>query len=72
MEMYFQVLKESNRSRFDNYSRQEQCIAILPFGIVACTFFPTTFLEIALYIHPGLFLYGEAPSETAYKGVQVT
>ena len=22
---------------------------ILPFGIVACTFFPTTFLEIAVY-----------------------
>ena len=23
---------------------------ILPFGIVACTVFPTTFLEIAVYI----------------------
>ena len=53
MEMCLRVLKESNRSRFDSYSHQEQCIdhnyPILPFGIVACTFFPTTFLEIAVY-----------------------
>ena len=44
MELCLQVLKESNKRRFDSYSRQEQC-----FGIVARTFFPTTFLEIAVY-----------------------
>jgi len=53
MEMSLRVLKESNKSRFDSYSRQEQLVywsyPILPFGIVACTFFPTTFLEIAVY-----------------------
>ena len=37
MEMCFRVLKESNNSRFDSYSRQVQCIDhiqyLLPFGI---------------------------------------
>ena len=44
------VLKESNKSRFNSVSRQDQCInhVPLPFGIVACTFFLTTFLEIAV------------------------
>ena len=49
MEMCLRVLKESNKRRFDSYSRQEQCIDYIPYylsGIVACTFFPTTFLEI--------------------------
>ena len=53
MEMCLQVLKESNKSRFDSYSRQQQLVyrsyPILPFGIVACTLFPTTFLKIAVY-----------------------
>ena len=54
MKMCLQVLTESNKSRFDSYSRQEQYIhqyPILPFGIVACTSFPTTFLDIAVYKH---------------------
>ena len=65
MEMCFRVLKERNKSRFDSYSRQEQCIdhiPILPLGIVACTFFPTTFLEIAVYSVAS----GEATT-TSYK-----
>ena len=43
--------KESNKSKFDSYRRQEQCIdhILLPLGIVACTFFPTTILEIVVY-----------------------
>ena len=51
MKMCLRVLKESNKSKFDSYSRQEQCIdhILLPFGIVACTFFPTTILEIVVY-----------------------
>ena len=32
------------------YSVRNRLLTILPFGIVACTFFPTTFLEIAVYI----------------------
>ena len=31
MEVCFRVLKESNKSRFDSYSRQEQCIDHIPF-----------------------------------------
>ena len=45
MKMCLRVLKKSNKSRFDSYIRQEQCID----HIAACTFFPTTFLEIAVY-----------------------
>ena len=41
------VLKESNKSRLDSYSVRNS-VLILPFGIVACTFFPTTFREIAV------------------------
>ena len=31
---------------------------MLPFGIVACTFFPTTFLEIAVYVNRALCVRG--------------
>ena len=31
MKMCLQVLKESNKSRFDSYSRQEQCIDHIPY-----------------------------------------
>ena len=31
MEMCFRVLKESSKSRFDSYSRQEQCIDHIPY-----------------------------------------
>ena len=51
MDVCLWVLKESNKSRFDSYvvSGTLYCAyPILPFGIVACTFFPTTFLEIAV------------------------
>ena len=45
----FRVLKESSNS---SYSARNSVfiIPILPFEIVACTIFPTTFLEIAVYI----------------------
>ena len=51
MEMCLRVLTESNKSRFDSYNRREQCTdhIPLPFAIVTYTFFPTTFLEIAVY-----------------------
>ena len=42
MKMCLEVLTESNKSRFDSYSRQEQCID-------HAHFFPTAFLEIAVY-----------------------
>ena len=53
MEMSLRVLNESNKSRFDSYSRQERCIDHLPCYLsgLSCTFFPTTFLEIAEYKH---------------------
>ena len=31
MEMCFRVLKESSKSRFDSFSRQEQCIDHIPY-----------------------------------------
>ena len=45
------VLEKRNKSRFDSYSVRNSVwtYPILPFGIVACTFFSTTFLEIAVY-----------------------
>ena len=52
MEVCLRVLKESNKSRFDYYSRQEQCIDQIPYylsGLSRAHLFPTTFLEIAVY-----------------------
>ena len=49
MDIRLRVLEESNKSRFDNYSIRNSIFwsyAILPVGIVTCTFFPTTFLEL--------------------------
>ena len=51
MEMCLRVLKESNKSRFDSYSRQEQSIDHIPCylsGLSRAHFFSTTFLEIAV------------------------
>ena len=52
IKMCSRVLTESNKSRFDSYSRQEQCIDHIPYyltGLSRAHFFPTTFLEIAVY-----------------------
>ena len=52
MDICLRVLKESNKSRFDSYSRREQCIDHIPYchsGLSRAHFFPTTFLEIAVY-----------------------
>ena len=46
MKMCLRVLKESIKSRFDSYSRQEQGIDHIPYCLSFC---PTTFLEIAVY-----------------------
>ena len=59
MDICLRVLKESSKIRFDSYSVRNSIyqysirnsvlnISLLPFGIVACTFFRTTFLEIAV------------------------
>ena len=58
MEMCLRVLKESNKSRFDSYSRQEPCTDHIPYylsGLSRAHFFPTTFLEIAVYKEKVLF-----------------
>ena len=53
MDLCLRVLKESNKSRFDSYSLGNSVsYPILPFGFVACTFFATNFLEIAVYTGP--------------------
>ena len=46
MEMCFLVLKESNKSRFDSYRRQEQCIDHIPYclsGLSRARFFRQPF-----------------------------
>ena len=51
MDVSLRVLKESNKSKFDSYSVRNSVYwsyPILPFGIVVCTLFPATFLEIAV------------------------
>jgi len=50
MDVCLRVLKESNKSSFDSLSVRNNVLIIshiTPFGVVTCTFFPTTFLEIA-------------------------
>ena len=52
MDICLRVLKESTTNKFDSYNHQEQrywSYPMLPFRIVACAFFPTTFLEIAVF-----------------------
>ena len=46
MEMCLRVLKESNKGRFDSYSRQEQCIDHIPYylsGLSRAHFFRQPF-----------------------------
>ena len=45
MEMCLRVLKESNKSRFDSYSRQEQCIDHIPYYLSGLS--GTQFMEKA-------------------------
>ena len=52
MDICLLVLKKSNKSRLDSYCRPEQCIDHIPYchsGLSRAHFFPTTFLEIAVY-----------------------
>ena len=51
MDICLLVVKESNKSRFDSYSVRNSVLLIsyITFRECACTFFPTTFLEIAVY-----------------------
>ena len=59
MDVCLPVLKESKKSRFDSYNVRNSVLFIshinVPFGIVSCTFFLTTFLEIAVYGEVKLF-----------------
>ena len=52
VDVCLQVLKERNKSRFDSYSSGTVygSYPIIPFRIIAYTVFPTTFLEIAVYL----------------------
>ena len=51
MDICFRLLKESNKvGSIATVSGTMYCsYPILPFGIVVCTFFPTTFLDLAVY-----------------------
>ena len=54
MDICLRVLKESNKSMFDSYSRQEQCVDHIPYYLSDCcmhiNFLATTFLEKTVYI----------------------
>ena len=52
MDMCLRVLKESNKSRFDSYSVRNSVLLISHTTFRDCHvhIFPTTFLEIAVYI----------------------
>ena len=60
MEVCFRVLKESNKSRFDSYSRQEQCIDHIPYYLsgLSRAQLPRTFLETAVYGRSVFFFRG--------------
>jgi len=47
----FARAKEKQQKQVRQLQCQEQCIDHILFGIVACTFFPTTFLEITVYLN---------------------
>ena len=52
MDICLRVLKESNKSRFDSYSVRNSVLRISHITFRDCRvhiFFPTTFLEIAVY-----------------------
>ena len=51
MDVCLLLLKENNKSRFDSFSVRDSVfiIPMLPFGTLPCTFFPTTFLKIAVW-----------------------
>ena len=55
MDGMFASAEESNKSRFDSYSVKNSVVhPILACGILACPFFPTTFLETAVFIYAHL------------------
>ena len=59
MEMCLPVLKESNKSRFDSYSRQEQCIDHIPYylsGLSRAHFFRHSRNGCILHLVLGLFM----------------
>ena len=71
MGMCLRVLKESNKSRFNSYSRQEQSIDHNPCylsGLSRAHFFPTTFLEIAVSLYTSLFSAEASPIWRSLKG----
>ena len=56
MDVCLRVLKESNKSRFDSYSVRNIALIISHITFRDCRvhFFPTTFLEVALFGKPPL------------------
>ena len=65
MEMCLRVLKESNKSRFDSYSRQEQCIDHITYylsGLSRAHFFRQPFSKQLYTIFPFLIMAIQSPS----------
>ena len=57
MDICLRVLKESSKSRFDSYSRQEQCIVYIPYypSGLSCTLFFRQPFSKELYKFSGTF-----------------
>ena len=78
MEMYLRVLKESNKNRFDSYSRQEQCIDHIPYylsGLSRALFFRPPFskqLYTPILTLPVILKYIYTWSHFGFAGFHVT
>ena len=74
--IFASAIKKSNKSRFDSTATVVRnsvlIISILPFRIVVCTFFPTTFLEIAVFSAGHLSWSRGSPLSWGINSVPVT
>ena len=69
MDICLRLIKESNQSRSDGSRVRNSVLIMLPFGIVTCTFFTTTFLEIVVYVklYEPIFYHAIVSIWFAYK-----
>ena len=70
MKMCLRVLKESNKSRFDSYSRQEQCIDHIPYylsGLSRAHFFRQPFSKWLYMISDYLYCFTIRSLTTAHS-----
>ena len=78
MDICLRVLKESNKSRFDSYSIRSSVLLISHITFRDCRvhIFPTTFLEIAVYVQcfsrsSHFYQEGKAPWRRGYQEMTI-